>query len=74
MTICIMLPIKVDSFVTEANVHFPADYNLLWDSGRKCLDVLEALMDISEVYCKKKSFLFSNLVWNGFEKGRNTSR
>ena len=22
----------------------------------------------------KKSFLFSNLVWNGFVKGRNTSR
>jgi hypothetical protein len=36
--------IKVDSFVTEASVHFPADYNLLWDSGRKCLDVLKYLI------------------------------
>jgi len=33
------LQVKIDSFVTEANVHFPTDYNLLWDSGRKCLDV-----------------------------------
>jgi hypothetical protein len=37
------LHIKIDSFVTEANVHFPTDYNLLWDSGRKCLDLLEQL-------------------------------
>ena len=45
------LCIKVDSFVTEANVHFPTDYNLLFDSGRKCLDVLEHLMDTSAAYC-----------------------
>ena len=37
------LHIKVDSFVTEANVHYPTDYNLLWDSGRKCVDLLEKL-------------------------------
>jgi hypothetical protein len=45
------LHIKVDSFVTEANVHFPTDYNLLWDSGRKCIDVLEDLMERSMAYC-----------------------
>ena len=45
------LHIKVDSFVTEANVHFPTDYNLLWDSGRKSIDVLEALMKTDEAYC-----------------------
>ena len=45
------LRIKVDSFVTEANIHFPTDYNLLWDSGRKCIDVLEALMKTDEAYC-----------------------
>jgi len=26
--------------VVETNVHFPTDINLLWDSGRKCLDTL----------------------------------
>jgi hypothetical protein len=46
------LHIKIDSFVTEANVHFPTDYNLLWDSGRKCLDVLKELIAISESYSK----------------------
>jgi len=45
------LRIKVDSFVTEANVHFPTDYNLLWDSGRKCIDVLEDLMEGNTAYC-----------------------
>jgi hypothetical protein len=39
------LRVKIDSFVTEANVHFPTDYNLLWDSARKCLDVSEVLTD-----------------------------
>jgi hypothetical protein len=45
------LHIKIDSFVTEANVHFPTDYNLLWDSGRKCLDVLGHLIKLSASYC-----------------------
>jgi len=45
------LHIKVDSFVTEANVHFPTDYNLLWDSGRKCIAVLEQLMEVDRAYC-----------------------
>lgn len=34
------LHLKTDSFVVESNVHFPTDYNLLWDSARKCSDVL----------------------------------
>ena len=44
------LHIKIDSFVTEANVHYPTDYNLLWDSGRKCLDVLGHLIKLNESY------------------------
>lgn len=34
------LHLKSDSFVVESNVHFPTDYNLLWDSARKCLDAV----------------------------------
>lgn len=37
------LCLKTDSFVVESNVHFPTDYNLLWDSARKCLDMITAL-------------------------------
>lgn len=35
------LRLKTDSFVVESNVHFPTDYNLLWDCARKSLDVID---------------------------------
>ena len=35
------LCLKTDSFVVESNVHFPTDYNLLWDSARKSLDIID---------------------------------
>lgn len=34
---------KTDSFVVETDTHFPTDYNLLWDSARKCIDTVEQL-------------------------------
>lgn len=37
------LAVKSDSYALESNVHFPTDYNLLWDSGRKCLDIIESM-------------------------------
>ena len=36
---------KTDSFVVESNVHFPTDYNLLWDSARKCLDMVDKFLE-----------------------------
>jgi len=38
------LRLKTDSFVVESNVHFPTDYNLLWDCAKKCLDAIAKLM------------------------------
>ncbi|GJQ24519.1 hypothetical protein BIY37_00765 [Candidatus Brocadia sapporoensis] len=35
------LRIKADTYVLESDVHFPTDVNLLWDAGRKSLDVIE---------------------------------
>ena len=35
------LEVKVDTYVLEADVHFPTDLNLLWDAGRKCVDLVE---------------------------------
>ena len=37
------LIIKADTYVLESNVHFPSDISLLWDSARKCLDVVTEL-------------------------------
>jgi hypothetical protein len=43
------LRLKTDSYAVETNVHFPTDLNLLWDSLRKCLDMIEKLLEVSEV-------------------------
>ena len=39
------LRLKTDSFVVESQVHFPTDYNLLWDCCRKGLDVVGYFLD-----------------------------
>ena len=39
------LRLKTDSFVVESNVHFPTDYNLLWDSARKSLDMVDKFLE-----------------------------
>jgi hypothetical protein len=39
------LRLKSDSFVVESNVHFPTDYNLLWDCARKCIGMVSRLMN-----------------------------
>lgn len=38
------LEVKVDTYVLETDVHFPTDLNLLWDAGRKCVDLIEGLL------------------------------
>jgi hypothetical protein len=37
------LCLKTDSFVVETETHFPTDYNLLFDSGRKCIEMIKKL-------------------------------
>ena len=37
------LELKVDSYVLETDVHFPTDLSLMWDAGRKCVDLVEGL-------------------------------
>ena len=32
--------LKTGSYVLESNVHFPTDYNLLWDCCRKSIDII----------------------------------
>ncbi len=40
------MKLKTDSYALETNVHFPTDLNLLWDSLRKCLDMVEDIQEI----------------------------
>jgi IS5 family transposase len=39
------LAVKVDTYVLETDVHFPTDLNLLWDAGRKCVDLIAKYRD-----------------------------
>jgi IS5 family transposase len=39
------LEVKVDTYVLETDVHFPTDLNLLWDAGRKCVDLIAKYRD-----------------------------
>ena len=38
------LRLKTDSFVVKSNVHFPTDYNLLWDCIRKSLHTVKGFL------------------------------
>ena len=40
------LELKADTYVLETDVHFPTDLNLLWDAGRKCVDLIEKYRDL----------------------------
>jgi hypothetical protein len=39
------LEVKADTDVLETDVHFPTDLNLLWDAGRKCVDLVVKYRD-----------------------------
>jgi len=39
------LVLKTDTYVLETDVHFPTDLNLLFDAGRKSLDLIEKYRD-----------------------------
>ena len=49
-----ILELKTDSYALETNVHFPTDLNLLWDSVRKVLDMVEKLTGGSNGWRKIK--------------------
>lgn len=54
------IQLKTDSYVLEKNIHFPTDLNLLWDSMRKCLDIIECWHEQATI--------------NGWRKVKNNTR
>jgi hypothetical protein len=40
---------KCDTYVLETNVHFPTDINLLWDAGRKTIELLVPLAENNDL-------------------------
>jgi len=60
------LRLKTDSYVCETDTHFPTDYNLLWDSARKCIDTVNHLRKEMELpgwrkHAKWKSSIKSSM-------------
>jgi hypothetical protein len=43
------LALKVDTYVLETDVHFPTDLNLLWDAGRKCVDLVQKYRQVYDL-------------------------
>lgn len=41
--------LKTDSYVVKNNVHYPTDYNLLWDSSRKALNTIDKILKKSDL-------------------------
>ena len=60
------LEIKVDSYVIESNVHFPTDINLLWDSGRKALDIVNIVIGNVSVKGWRKIKHLRKMLKNSF--------
>ena len=48
----------MDTYALETNVHFPTDMNLIWDAGRKSLDMIEDAIEEGL------------LDWKGWRKGK----
>ena len=59
----------------ESNVHFPTDYNLLFDSSRKCLDIIQYFLNLySCVTGWRKIKVWLKILKNGFRSIGNASR
>ncbi len=56
------LNVKVDSYVFETNVHHPTDCNLLWDAGRKCIELLSQLHDKHDISGWRKAKLWKSQI------------
>lgn len=70
----IKLRLKTDSFAVESNIHFPTDLNLLWDSLRKCFDVLEKLGKEGKVPGFGKLHFWKKEVYKSYRWASNIHR
>lgn len=62
------LRLKTDSYALETNVHFPTDLNLLWDSSRKCLDIMKLLNESSKLPGWRKIKYIRKTIKSQFRK------
>ncbi len=58
----------------ESNIHFPTDINLLWDSLRKCFDLLEKLGREGKVPGFGKLHFWKKKVYESYRRTSNIHR
>lgn len=65
---------KIDSYVLETNVHFPTDYNLLWDSARKSVVIIEKIVEETQLDGWRKSYYWKRELSNRSRNIGNMSK
>lgn len=66
--------LKADSYVVKTNVHFPTDYNLLWDAARKCIEISCALAEEQKIAGWRKASDWKKRVKIEFRKVQKTKK
>ena len=66
--------LKADSYVVKTNVHFPTDYNLLWDAARKCIEISCSLAEKQDLQGWRKASDWKKRVKIQFRKLQKTRK
>ena len=68
------LDLKTDSYCVESKIHFPTDLNLLWDSARKCLDVLARIIKDYNISGWRKRKVWRNKIKKAYRHSSTIHR
>jgi hypothetical protein len=68
------LNVRIDSYVLETNVHFPTDLNLLYDAGRKSIELMAQLCEIFELPGWRKFKNWRKQLKRAYHKAAKTNR
>jgi len=66
--------LKADSYVIKTDVHFPTDYNLLWDAARKCIAISCTLAEAQNLQGWRKGSDWKKRVKIEFRKLQKTKK
>jgi len=68
------LNVKIDSYVLETNVHFPTDFNLLWDASRKSIELVGQLYQSLQLAGWRNYKAWRNNMKRGYHKAAKSCR
>ena len=68
------LNVKIDTYVLETNVHFPTDFNLLWDASRKSIELVGQIYKSLRVVGWRKYKDWRNKMKRAYHKAAKSCR